>query len=520
MKRLFNTENLIVAAVIFVAIFFAKFPTLYHWLNTPKGYWFPKNTSFYNAWDTNFQVSYLRYSQRHGLNLENTYTTEPHKGVFIYQYYSLLGIVNRFLHLDPFVLFHLATIITSIGLILVCYLIARNFFEDKIIRLAAFITAVLGGGFGWIPFLSFAADLNYDGVTLVDAFERGHTALSTILILLSFLFLYRFFTTNHKRYIFFAILASIGEITFHPPLILLFLSVGIILLVQQYITKKSLSLIFYPISILVYFGIYYLLALAGLINNKGFAGLVDQNIVNFDTISLALGFGILSFFIFWSLIFSKEKEKGLQFACLFFLSQLFFALSSFGFHRYFVKGMNIWGIILGFYGIKSLISSQKVQNIIITIVVAFSLLTRLYTFSQLMENKVDNPFFFLTKSEGDALSFMSTLPADKAALSLYRIGNYIPAHTDLKVYYGHKYQTPESGETLRKAQIFYTSMNEEEQRKFLANNHIDYIYYGWEEANLRKDNKLDPINPFSYFKVLFSNDAAIIYSASISAKLK
>lgn len=505
-------ESILIAAVIFLAIFFAKFPTLYNWLNTPAGYWYPKNTSWFDAWDTNFQVSDIRYGQRKGLFVQNTYTTIPHKPAFIYQYYTFLGILNRFLHLDPFILYHLATIVTSIFLILVCYFLVRLFFDDPLYRISAFIMMVLGGGLGWVPGLASAADYRIAGFTLVNAFERGHDALSTLLLLLCFSFLYLYYRHTKAKYIIWAVIAGLFSMTVHPPLIAMYIAAALVIAAKQYVEKKGIKLLLLPVILALGFGVYYLTTASNLFSNPGFSGVVGQNIFDVDTLSLVLGFGLLSPFIFWSLVGSDEKHPQLFFLKSVFLVQLLFIFLPFGFHLYFVKGIFMWGVLLGIYGIRSLITNIRLQRIVLTLVVAVSIFTRLIIFANLVDAKINNPFFFLTKGEGDALSFMSGLPADSAVLSLYRIGNYIPAHTDTRVYYGHKFQTPNSAETLRRAQLFYTSMDEEEQRKFLADNNINYIYYGWEEANLRKDNKLNPVNPFPYFPALFSNDSSIIYS--------
>lgn len=511
-KRLFTAENLIVAAVIFVAIFFAKFPTLYNWLNTPKGYWYPKNTSWFDAWDTNFQVSYIRYGQRYGLALQNTYTTIPHKPVFIYQYYTGLGVANRLLKLDPFILFHLASIITSIFLILVSYFICRLFIKDTLYRISAFIIIVLGGGFAWVPYLSFSADNKIAGFTLVNALERGHDALITFITLLTFIFSYLYMRTPNKKYIIWAAATGIIGMTFHPPMFGLYLGTAFVLAFIHYKENKSIQLFVLPAVLSLALIVYALIVLSNLFSNPGFAGVVGQNLFNVDSLSIFLGFGFLSPFVFWSLINHEEKSKELFFLKVFFLVQLFFLFLPSGFHLYFAKGLFVWGVLLGIYGVTSLINNPKIQRIVLTFVVVTSLMTRVDIFTSLVDAKLNNPFFFLIDKEGEALSFMSTLPADSGILSLYRIGNYIPAHSDAKVYYGHKYQTPQGAEKLNLAKQFYLSEDEKLQREFLKQNNIGYIYYGLEEKDLREKSKLTTDNPFPYFPVVYENDVATIYS--------
>jgi len=516
-KKLISTESLIVAAVIFLAIFFAKFPTLYHWLNTPKGYWYPKNTSWFDAWDTNFQVSYIRYGQRKGVMLENTYTTTPHKPVFIYQYYTGLGVLNRLLKLDPFILFHLASIITSVVLLFVCYFASRLFIKDALYRLFAFIIIALGGGLAWVSGLSFSADNKIAGFTLVNALERGHDALITFLTLLTFILIYLYMKVPKRKYVIWASVAGIIGMTFHPPMLGLYLGVAVVMVFIHYKENKNLQLLALPAVLFLALIVYGLIVLSNLFSNPGFSGVVAQNLFNADSLSVALGFGFLSPFIFWSLI-NDEKSRETFILKVFFLTQLFFLFLPSGFHLYYAKGIFAWGVLLGILGITSFIKSDKIQRTVLTFMVVTSLITRVNIFSNLVDAKLNNPFFFLTVGEGEALSFMSTLPADSGILSLYRIGNYIPAHSDNKVYYGHKFQTPDASEKLNLAKQFYLSDDKKLQTEFLKQNNIQYIYYGLEEKKLREDAKLPTENPFPDYLVVYQNDSATIYSVDQKAE--
>lgn len=519
MKKIFTTENLIVAAVIFLAIFFAKFPTLYNWLNTPKSYWYPKQTSWYDAWDTNFQVSDIRWGQRKGILAQNTYTTIPHKGEFIYQFYTFLGVANRILHMDPFVLYHLATVTTGIIILLICYLIARLFFTDQMERISAFIIFALGGGFGFLPGMnSISADTGVAGFNLVNALERGSDAVSTILLLVSFIFIFRFINTYDKKYILWTVVSAFVSITFHPPFAALFIVVGSIAAYWEWVKSKKFYFTAFPIILLILFVIYYFLVLSSLLTNPVFAGIVKQNLFDVDSFSLLSGFGLLSIFIAYAFIFSRNTSDEFIFAKIIFLAQLTFLFLPVGYHLYFVKGLQIWGVILAFYGLREMITNKGWNLRITTLIVGVSLISRLYIFNALMHASPANSFFFLQQDEGKALEYISTLPADSGTLSLYRIGNYIPAFSDTRVYYGHKFQTPGGNQTLRQAELFYTAMSQKERAQFLQKNNIKYIYYGLQEADVRDEQKLEIKNPFPEYPIIYQNDSAIIYSATPSSE--
>ncbi len=113
---------------------------------------------------------------------------------------------------------------------------------------------------------------------------------------------------------------------------------------------------------------------------------------------------------------------------------------------------------------------------------------------------------------------MSKLPADSGVLSLYRMGNYIPAFSDLRVYYGHNFQTPSSDKAKKQAQLFYISMKEEQQKEFLKQNNIQYVYYGLEESNLRKNANLPTTNSFPRYPVIYQNEKVTIYALPTDQK--
>ncbi|MBI5452182.1 hypothetical protein HY945_01855 [Candidatus Gottesmanbacteria bacterium] len=506
-------EKLVIAGVILVSIFLTKFPTFYHALNTPKNAWFVKQASWFDAWDVNAYVSYIRYGERNGMMLVNTYTTIPHSGVFVFQYYTFLGILNRFLHLNPFLLFHLASIITDIGLILVLYFLAGLFITKLRDRLIIFLLIVLGGGLGWLPwFRSLSAEVVTPDFNFIKPFNVGHDAFIILLSFLSLGLFYYYLMKKSSKHLILAVISGFGAAIFHPYKSLWFGLVGAITAVWRW--KEKWHLLQYPFFLSIIFLIYFSLVYYPFLKNPGFAGIVEQVLPSINIFSLILGFGLLIPFIIWQLFFSKNKKQELVFIEICFLTQFFLLFLPVGFARLYIPGIYVCGAILAYYGMKELIKGEKIFFASLVAVTAFSTLSTFYVFNSLLHIKATNPYFFLTKNEGEALGFMSKLPADSGVLSLYRIGNFIPAFTDNKVYFGHFFQTPGGVETLKKAQIFYTAMNEEEQRKFISDNYIQYIYYGLEEANLRKQVGLSADNPFPYFSILYRDNGIILYGIS------
>lgn len=510
MKRISRQEKSIIILVTLAAIFLAKFPTLYHWLNTPQGYFFPGQTSWFDAWDINFYVAVIRFGERAGMMMQNIYTTMPHQSVFVFQYYTILGIVNRLLHFHPFFLFHLSSIITSIGLIVVCYLLSRMFFQNKIFRIISFITMVLGGGLGWLPGIGVSADKNIAGFTFVNAFERGHDALSTLILFANFILMHKYYMDRKAKYLFLLVVLTGIHLFIHPPFVILYILAAFFIGIRSRIKSRRWDYFSYPALCCLVFLAMYLLFLGQYRDNPAFSSAgITPSIGSLWPI--AAGFGILSFFIFWYFIFSSERREEALLVKLFFLTQIVLVLSPFNFSLYFVKGLHVWGVILGLLAIKEIFTKRQHQLTVAMTILFISLITRIYIFDRLMHVNKDNSFFFLTKEEGQALSFMGKMPLDSNILSLYRMGNYIPVWTNNRVYYGHNFLTPNSKESLAEAKSFYTSMDGKKRDEFLARNNIRYIYYGIEEQNIRIKEKLPVNNPFASYPTIYDTPPIIIY---------
>lgn len=519
MKRISPSkgETLFVAGVILIAIFMAKFPTIYNWLNTPAGFISSKNTSWFDAWDTNFQVADIRWGQRQGFLAQNTYTTIPHKSELIYQFYTFLGVTNRLFHLDPYVMFHVGSVISSIILLLVCFWVIGVFVKDRLIQYCSFIIVSIGGGFGWLGKIYSSADATVAGFTMTNALERGSDAISTALLLATFTLLYLYSRTEKQKYIWYGLITSLFSITLHPPFAAMYVFLGIILSIYQWHRKKTMGIIHFPVIHFISFGLYYWLVLASLLDNPGFAGVIGQELFYLDSLRIILGFGLLSIFISVGLFFLKKTDEEFLFLKLFFILQLIFVFLPFGFRLYYVKGLFVWGVLLGLLTVAYVIRDPWRLRMLIALVF-LSLFTRVYIFDILVHPSINNQFFYLRDDEGKALEYMNKLATDTNMLSLYRIGNFIPAITDNRVYFGHNFQTPGAKAKKALATKFYTTMSADERNNFLEENRIDYIYYGLEEKAIRDNDGLKLDEPFKLgFPLVFQEGDIYIYKVTDAA---
>lgn len=501
-------------SLIFIAFFFiflTKFPVLYHYLSPPIGYIPVKQASWFDAWDVNAYVSYIRYGQNYGMILENTYTTIPHQGVFVFQLYTFLGVINRFFQLDPFLVFHLASIAVNIFLTTTAFFLVRQFVENKKDRIPVVLMIFLGGGLGFIPqFLNKSAEIVTPDFNFVKPFNIPHDGLSILLTIYSLGLFYRFFKISQKRDMVLAVLAGIGSAIFHPYKLLWLVLIGIITSVIN--RNQFKTLITYPLSLIALFLIYFPFALYPFINSAGFAGIANEKFININPVGLLLGLGFLIIPAAWGMFNTDTEKEKIKFLGTILIVQLILLFTPFAFARQFIPTIFVWVTLLAYFGIKDMLIKYSYRPVL-WIGVFLCAISPVYIFINLFTIKPTNQYYFLTKPEGEMIEKMTMLPKQSGILSLYRIGNYLPAMTDNKVYFGHYYQTPDSINTLKKAEGFYYRLNETEQKTFLKENRIDYIYYGLEEAKVRGIFSLKTDNPFQYFKIVYQVGPIILYSA-------
>src|SRR3989344_3358159 len=261
------TELFLVSLLIFLGIFLSKYPTLHNYLNTPAGKFFPGNTSWFDAWGINTYVSYIRYGNKNGIMLENTYTTVPHQKAFVFQVYTFLGILNRYLKLNHFFLFHLASLAAGIILMLVIYISSRVFFISAFDRITALAVIVLGGGFGWLPGMTKSADYRLAGFNLIDPLERPHNAMTTMFLVAEITLLSKYIKTGKSYFLLLSVFAAFFKFMIHPPLALLSLLIyaGSYVCFRLKINLKKYLI--YVLALFAAYSIYYLLFLNPFLSN-------------------------------------------------------------------------------------------------------------------------------------------------------------------------------------------------------------------------------------------------------------
>lgn len=115
------------------------------------------------------------------------FSPEPHQGAFLFTYYLFLGHLARWLRLPLNLLFHLARAANGFLLLVALYWAGAHFFADVGQRRAAFLIAAVGSGLGWLAMLAgmMPTDLWVpEGYVFYSMFVNPHFPLAIALMIL------------------------------------------------------------------------------------------------------------------------------------------------------------------------------------------------------------------------------------------------------------------------------------------------------------------------------------------------
>lgn len=248
--------------------------------------------------------------------------------------------------------------------------------------------------------------------------------------------------------------------------------------------------------------------------NTQFAGILNQKLTNQNLMQLILGWGILLPLIFLQLK-NPKKDKQFYFLNFWFFISLFLSFLPFGFARFYLRTLLFPIIILIFLNIQYLSKlihlGQKVFLILLIILVPIS--SFFITYKRLDEVTKNNPWFYISKEENEALNFLNKNANNLGILSFYNLGNLIPAKTNSKVYFGHLLQTPNSQEKINNLISFYANVfSDEDAKKFLKENNISYILWGEEEKNITISHSNEKYLKYKFLVPTFNVNNFAIYS--------
>jgi hypothetical protein len=436
------------------------------------------------------------------------YARDPGEGTLMFVYYLFLGYLAKWTHLELIQVYHLARIVFATVMFTVAYLFLARVIHAPTSRRAAFAFIVLGSGLGWlgIPFGFLSTDLWVpESIPFLSAYANAHFPLATALILGLVLFqLGKARSPWLQMGLTFVLAFALAAI---QPFALITLGVVIFVWLLWEICLVRYKTGMLPPKDDQWRRISTFLAmLAGaapwlaydywiLQSHPQLANWAAQNLTPSPPLmEFLLGFGLIFLFALVG-IFHARRAGDAEGRLLITWLVLGFALlyAPFGLQRRLSMALFFPMVSLAVYGIERLASRQSQFRFLFMAVLILSIPSNLIVVGSGMAGVAKNdPAVVLQRDELEAYQWLSQhATRGDLVLAGARAGNRIPAYADLRVLYGHPFETPYAEQQEELAERLYSSMSSAEAglNEMLALG-VHYIFYGPEEKSLGAPNWL------------------------------
>jgi len=510
MRNNLKKNLLVIITGLVISLLYAS-PDIIGYLKSNKDFTYIGNSFLWDPWDVNVYVSVIKFSQIHGFQYKNPYTTlETQNNVVVYPLYTLLG--TLFKYANPYVLYNLAIIlfipILTTSIFFTTFLITKSFKK-------AYFTVLISsfaGGFGWLlnDFGISVPDVSVTPFVLANVFQRPHTILALSAYVSSLGFCYAAIVNRERINLIFSFMFALIFILFYPYLLLSYgLTIFLFSLLHSLHVSKPKEfrgplIYLFILSLLGGVYSYYLLSAQGLDNVFS----PDLPTPGIHLFILGIGVFTVSFFKYIKKYF---QDSIFLFIYTWFSVHVFIAyIPHLGFARYYFLGIFIPLTIVLLYFLESLSKKYKVFTTTLFIIFAslsclFILIIRIVSVLKI------NGAYFWNRDEISAINFIrNNIESNDGIISTYPFSNFLPALSDNSVYFGHFYQTPRSQDKIElMTRFFNNKMDESEAMSFLASNNIDYVVWKNERIKWHNFPKLDKPDYKTLSKIFTNNEVTI-----------
>ncbi|MGB9911606.1 MAG: hypothetical protein ACPLKP_03355 [Microgenomates group bacterium] len=534
MVKIIKNETLLVLLISFLALTISFSPTIYEFFASGK---LADSRRIFlggehnHTYDYNVYLAKMRQGAEGRWTVINKYSTEPHQGSLLQEFYLLSGKVGGIFGFSPALTYHFLRLLLGAILLLAIYWLGSWFFSSFSSRIAFFLLALFSGSlprFGfwegkWHPMLWLDWWQEMDQIkriTYVPHYLLGH--LGTVIGLLAFL-KYWEEEKNQKKWFFLA--TGIGFLAgfVHPPSLLILWGIFGFIFLEKFISQRKFSLIF-P------FLFFYLLTSLPLIYIQWITHFYPwKSVVDYDRAhpwlysfyevifahGLTLFLGILgSFFVFF------QKLKKFYPLIWWWLTALggmiIFRLTGLHSELYWIQT----ALHLPFAGLTVFLLGKTKKIIPLTLIILSLSLPGIYASLkgqfQFINQRLaaflplvpyPSQVMYPLKDWWEAIKWLEKNTSDEeVVLSGITAGNYIPAYAGNFVYLGHFTETVDFERKNLVVRLFFSGqMGEKEAKDFLKKNKIAFVFWGPQEK------EFGDFKPFSFLKPVFTSEYVTLF---------
>lgn len=534
-----KTEWRFLGIVWVIVIILTFFPMIFGYLTTPvdKIFLFRPNV---NGGDFTVYYSYIEQVKNGDFLSKNLFTSEEQPVGIFRPFWVFVGILAKIFNLPSFLIFQICRFLFIPFLLLTSYYVISSFLKEESKRRICFLLFVFASGWGWIIGLDLIAKNNWrvidlfvpEAFTFTTLYTEPHFIVSLSLIILIFLFSIKAFSNYKLKYSLLAGLFSFTLFSFHPyHMYSIFGVLFTFIVVDSLINKKIyLDHIKHFLILAIFSFLPILYHLWTILNIPVAYEHYLQNVTltpPFYLVFISYGFLIPLALIGIVLIIKNKKiSKNELFLIVWFFVQFALLYLPIKTQVRLTEGLQLPIAILATLGIfytKSYLPKHITYLRIfqrdalsrvafyICFIYAFFILffissaNLLYTDFILYSMK--DEWFYIPKSEYEAIVWLKSVPKDSIILSGWISGNYIPAFSIKQVFIGHSHETGNFDKKAIEVNGFLKDYSSQERSSFLKDSKIDYFFFGPKE---KKEANFNP-DQDSFLQKVYQNGEVSIY---------
>jgi hypothetical protein len=431
-----------------------------------------------------------------GWSFRLPYAPEPGAGAFLFPYYLLLGHLARLLGADLLVILHAARTLAAIVMFLAIYRFLEEFIADRAARWFAYALCLVGAGWGWlgIPFEFVASDLSIPETTpLLSAYANAHFPLATACLLIAGVGVLGERPGRHRwivaSLVAGAVLALVLPFVLLPAVAVLLIGIFVIALQERRAGAASSVL-----RRLLSLGVFLAGSAAWAIydvwllwTRPDLAAWNAQNQTPSPTLgAYLLGFAPLLLLAAIAVVANREQRRVVYLLLAWVLVQSALLYSPLAQQRRLSLGLFVPLAALAGLGLAA-IPRTRWRRILTILALASAIPSNLIVIAAGLGGVARaEPLMVQSADESCALAWLAE-NADPGSLVLAgeTAGNRIPAFANVRVVYGHPFETPRASEELAQVEwLFAATTDLASALPVLESRGVDFVYYGPEERAL------------------------------------
>ncbi len=430
-----------------------------------------------------------------------TYSPQGGGGAYIFLFYIFLGHLAGWTGLPLLLVFHLARLLASIGLLVVLWRFFRWLAKDDLdLAWKMFLLAAIGSGLGWLAAI-FTGYLSGDfwiaeTFPFLSMYTNPHFPLGLALMLSACLLV---FNRSVRYRLLLAALVSVALAVVQPfgVVVLVLPLAGYFLFHPERLRTSDLPAVLLAVAPRGPDLIYpYLAITADPILSLWNAQNLTASPPAWD-LALSLSPALLLAAVggYWALKVPNQRMNLLSF---WLVAGVLLVFVPFSLQRRFMSGMYIPVAGLAGYAIYRLASRHVRMKWIWPATLAFSLLTNLLLIAGGVGAAArQDPALYLTRGESAALAWLEgNTPLRSVILASPDIGVYIPAWSGRSVVYGHPFESIHAQKAREDVEAYFSgAMSDAQAREFFADQGIAYVFRGPREEALGVPRNLSELAP-------------------------